>query len=226
MKTKFIFFIVLLISIKSNAQVIIIPDDYQFSQLMRPNLVTNTNYEDIAGSPYLDKNFTESILYFKNDSAFKLPLRYNIFDQRFEYQHKGQVYSIDNPADIKRLEMDNRIFIYYNSKHNYEYNGYYQLLAEGKAILLLKREVVYREAEKSNGIVEPKPDRFLHNPDKYYVVVASHEPKLLKNRKSIAQIFEDNVKKMETFAKKEKISFKKQADLIGLVNYYNRLQTN
>ncbi len=227
MKTIFTFLIFTLLTLNSRAQVIRILDELHFHQVMLADKTINTNsYEHIKGSPYLDANFKESTVYFKNDSAYKIALRYNIFDQRMEYNFKNQVFSINNPQDIKKIEIANRTFIYYYSKNNYQFNGYYQLLTQGKASLLLKREVVFREEEKSDGIVEAKPDRFLKNPDKYYIVISSDEPKLLKNKKSLKIIFTDKLKEMETFAKKEKISFKKQADLIRLVDYYNSLQTN
>ena len=227
MKTKFIFLIFTLLTVHSQAQVIRILDELHFHQVMLADKTINTNsYEHIKGSPYLDADFKESTVYFKNDSAYKIALRYNIFDQRMEYNFKNQVYSINNPLDIQKIEIGNRIFIYYYSRNNYEFNGYYQLFTQGKASLLLKREIVYREEEKSDGIVEAKPERFLKNPDKYYIVISSREPELLKNKKSLKIIFSDNAKEMEAFAKKEKISFKKTADLIRLVDYYNSLQTN
>ena len=223
MKTNVFLIVLLTINLIAKAQVIEILDELHFHKMINPDNTVSNTYDNIAGSPYLTENFVESTVYFRNDSAYKIALRYNIFDNRMEYEYKGLVYSVSNPRDIYKIIMDDKVFIYYFSKVNLGFEGWYQLLADGKAILLLKQDIAFREKEKPDGITTPKPDRFVRNPDKYYVVIGSEPPKQLKNKKSIPLIFKDKAKEMSTFAKKEKISFRKKEDLVRLVKHYNSL---
>lgn len=198
-------------------------DEIHFHQLMLGEKAVFNDYSNIQGSPYLDQKFVESKVLFKNDSIYRIALRYNIFDQRMEYKYDHKVYNITNPQDLKKIELGDKTFIYFYSKKESKYEAYYQVLIEGKASLLLKRDITFRKEEKSNGIVEGKPNRFLKSPDKYFVYISGGDLQLIKNKKSIPIIFQSKHKEMNAFVKKERISFKKQNDLIQLVAYYNKL---
>jgi len=207
-----------------SAQVIEILDDMHFYQVMNSDKVIVSEYDKIEGTPYFNKDYIDCIVYFRNDSVYKIALRYNIFDNRMEYKYKDLVYSIANPRDIYKIEMGDKTFIYYYSKENLNFEGYYQLLVNGKALLLVKMKVSYREKEKPKGIEESKPERFVRGQNKYYVVISGQEPKWLKNKKSIPEIFGEQSDKMLAYVKKQKISFKNEKDLIRLVEYYNSIQ--
>ncbi len=223
---KWVIFLFLFLSIQTKAQIIKILDELHFHTVMIGDKIQTTGYEKLDGSPYLTKDFVESVVYFRNDSAYRIHLRYNLFDQRMEYEYKNTIYSISNPEDIYKIVMGDKTFVYLYSRSNHDFDGYYQLLVDGQAVLLKRMEVEHREAEKPQGIYDPKPDRFIRKADRYYVLISGSEPKLIKNKKSLPEIFEAKTKELENFIKKEKISIKKEAGIIRLIEYYNSLNQN
>ena len=188
------------------------------------NSKTISDYSEIKGSPYLTDDFVMSKVFFKNDSIMKIALRYNIYDKSMELKLNNSAYSISNPHVIKKIEMNDNIFIYYYNKNDINYNSYYELLVSGKNYLIAKKDIVFRDANPPKyGILEPEPKKFINRKDIYYVVKDSSLPIIIKNNKSMKEIFSDKKEQIEKFIKKEKISYKKRNDLIQLVKYYNSL---
>jgi hypothetical protein len=185
--------------------------------------VINTDYSAMDGTPYFTKDFIESKVFFTEDSVYKIPLRYNIFEQTMEYKSGNTVYAISNPEIFKKIEMGAQTFVYYYNRENPKKSSYYELLVDGKSLLLLKRETHYREAVPAKAMEDAKPPRFFSRPDEYYIVDANKLPVQIKNKKSFAQIYTDKKSEISKFIKKEKISAKKEKDLIQLVKYYNTL---
>ncbi|MEN8121726.1 MAG: hypothetical protein ABFS35_15350 [Bacteroidota bacterium] len=223
-KNIFYTIFLMIISLQIFAQVNNTYLDY-FREKLRINSkpVKIVDYKDIKGSPYLTDDFVDSKIYFRKDSVFKIPLRYNVFDQSMEYMQNNMVYAISNPEIIEKIEMDNWAFIYYRNNENIKYNSYYELLVSGKSYLLAKKDIGYREAEPPKPIVESEPAKFFKRKDTYYVVIDGALPALVKNKKVLLEIFKDKEDEIEKFIKKEKISYKKRKDIIRLVEYYNGL---
>lgn len=185
--------------------------------------VINTDYSEMNGTPYYTKDFVESKVFFTEDSVYKIPLRYNIFEQTMEYMSGSTVYAISNPEIFKEIEMGNQTFVYYYNRENPKKSSYYELLVDGESLLLLRRETYYREAVPTKAMEDAKPPRFFSRPDEYYVVDINKSLIQIKNKKSFAKIYTDKKSEISKFIKKEKISPKKQKDLIQLVKYYNTL---
>ena len=220
---RFILNLVLLVSftLELSSQVIKLLDDVHFHKVMISDKVITAKYVDISGSPYWNDNFIKSKLYFRNDSVYSINLRYNIYDHQMEYKYKGVIYAISNPESIYKIEMGKSTFIYFMNRTNYKLDDYYELLVDGKAILLNKHEVVFRDAEKPKGIYEPKAANFQRKPDRFYILLNGNELKELKNKKSIFLIFGKESNMMQNYAKTEKISLRKKDDLIRFINYFN-----
>ncbi len=198
-------------------------DNIYFQKSINSSPVNTIEYKDIKGSPYLTDDFVNSKIYFRKDSVFKIALRYNVFDQSMEYQQNNIVYSISNPDKIDKIEMNKWTFIFYSDFKKIKNNSFYQLLLPGKANLLLKKTISYREAEPPKAIVESEPAKFIKKKDTYYVAIGSASPVVIRNKKSLIEIFVDKEDEISKYIKKEKISYKKSTDLIKLVEYYNGL---
>ena len=197
-------------------------NEVYFQNSINSKHVVNTDYSDMDGTPYFTKDFIESLVYFTKDSIYKIPLRYNIFEQTMEYMNGNTVYAISNPEVFKKVEMGNQTFVYFYDRENPKKNSYYELLVDGKSKLLIRREISYREAVPPKAMQDAKPPRFFSRPDEYYIV-DSDMPVQIKNKKSFAKIYTDKKAEIAKFIKKERISPKKEKALIKLVNYYNSL---
>jgi hypothetical protein len=198
-------------------------DNYSFYKLTQANELDVINYSEIKGSPYLTDNFVESKIYFSADTAFSLNLRYNIYEDRFEYKKNDKVFAIGNPKVIYKIEMLNNIFIYYVDKNNKIKNCYFRLLIEGNCSLVEKMEIRFEEKSEEKPYSGAKPAEFIRLNNKYYLILRYKSPELIKNVKIIPEILSDKENDISNFIKKEKISAKDENDLIKLVNYYNIL---
>jgi hypothetical protein len=176
-------------------------------------------YSNIKGSPYYNEEFMEAEIYLKDQTAYKLPVRYNIFSNSMEYNINDIIYEIGNPTAIDHLILDNKVFFYLNTPGH---KGYYECLVKGKVFLMQQRIVKFIEAEPPKPYSEPKPAEFETSNDRFFIFRDLNLIEI-KSKKSILEIFNDQRTEIETFIKKEKINNFKKENLIKLVEYYNSL---
>lgn len=96
--------------------------------------------KEIAGSPYLDKQFQPSYLIKIDGSEIRdMLLRYNIYNDQMEFKKDGKVLSIALPNEVIRINMGGKVFIYksYMTAKNVS-AGYFQVMYEGDYQLLKK----------------------------------------------------------------------------------------
>lgn len=196
-------------------------EDYYF--IKNINSGRATEYKDIVGSPYLNRDFTEGIFYFKDSTAYKIPIRYNIYSDEMEYQIKGINYAINDPKSLNRILLGASYFIFLDSNTE---RGYYEVLETGKYTLLQKRKVNFRPEEGPKPIEGTiKPASFVKHPDIFFILNKDSQLKKISNLKSLINYMDDHKLKIESFVKKEKIKKAKKENLIKIVKYYNMLNT-
>ena len=175
---------------------------------------------NIKGSPYFTDEFTDAEVYLKDKRAFKLPLRYNIYNNSMEYQIKDDVLEIGNPESIDKIIQGTRVFVYLPF---IEKGGYFELLSSGRCFLALKRSVKFKPAEPLMPYQDPKPDRFEAGNDQLYLITNDNQINEIKNLKTLLNVLNDKKSLLESFMKKEKIKNPKQENVVKLINYYNSL---
>jgi hypothetical protein len=181
----------------------------------------------IEGTPYLSESYvTAEILYAKGNLS-KLPVRYNAFQDLIEYKQNGNSFVIDPTSQIKKINLGEQTFIVdkfeYKGKTKY---GFLTLLDSGKVMLLSKKMITYSESKVSrglDGVDVTSPAKFSMAPDTYYYKIANGELQKVESIKEMIATFADKQEELTKYAKKEKISPKKEKDLIQLVHYYNSL---
>lgn len=181
----------------------------------------------IEGTPYLSESYvTAEILYAKGNLA-KLPARYNAFQDLIEYKQNGNSFVIDPTTQIKKVNFGEQTFVVdkfeYKGKTKY---GFLTLLDSGKVMLLAKKMIAYSDSKVSrglDGIDVTSPAKFSALPDTYYYKIGDGELQKVENIKDMIASFPDKQEELTKFAKKEKISAKKEKDLKQLVQYYNSL---
>jgi hypothetical protein len=181
----------------------------------------------IEGTPYLSESYvTAEILYAKGNLS-KLPVRYNAFQDLIEYKQNGNSFVIDPTSQIKKINLGEQTFIVdkfeYKGKTKY---GFLTLLDSGKVMLLSKKMITYSETKVSrglDGVDVTSPAKFSMAPDTYYYKIANGELQKVESIKEMIATFADKQEELTKYAKKEKISPKKEKDLIQLVHYYNSL---
>jgi hypothetical protein len=179
---------------------------------------------NIEGSPYLNKEWQESVIITTNDKKLEVKARYRYYDSVVEIKNKDDedIYDL-GMRYTKSIDIGNQNFIVlnYTSKEGTLKNGFFELLADGPLHLLVQYDKVITEAI-NNGYqnipakIKVRQSFFVYNQDKKEMTALKRF-----NKKSILPLFGNYSKKVADYAKKNKLSFKKPAGLAEIFKYYN-----
>ena len=182
--------------------------------------------EPIKGSQYLNDQYVEGTLYYA-DKSMTVPLRYNAFQDVMEYQQNGKALVLDAKS-IRHVKLGDNTFITapYDSKGKQKF-GFFALLDSGEMMLLAKKEIIYTPPMKGRALDgSDLPAQYKPVPDTYYYKLGEGVPKEVDNLKALLADLPVNQSAIAEFAKKEKISTKKEKDLVALAKKYNQLAVN
>jgi hypothetical protein len=178
--------------------------------------------DPVTGSPYMDEKYKDGVIYFgdKNQTA---PIRYNAYQDLIEYEQNGKALVLDpNPA-IKKVVFGSETLVPLSPESSNKL-GYYVMLDSGKVSLYAKKKIVFLPFKKQGKLDgSDQPAEFKKSPDMFYFQVGNGALKEVDNMKSFIASFPDKQDELSQYAKKEKISTKKEKDLIQFVKYYNSL---
>lgn len=178
----------------------------------------NLSEKDIAGSPYLDKQFHESTIIKTNGVKIKdMPLRFNIYNNNMEFKKDGQVFAIAFPSEIQRINMSGKIFIYarYMTPKNVSF-GFFQVLYEGDYQLLKKDHANLKTPDKTN------PDdslRFVKDDPSYYLRYKDGMAHLINSQKALIKRLQPVSQEIIDYIKSNKINTKNEKQLIDLMQF-------
>ena len=181
--------------------------------------------KETIGSPYLNEKFVPGNVYTFNAKFVNLPMRYNIFDDYLEFEQNNQTYILDPEPRIKKVTFDNKTFVVlkYNNRDKSKL-GYLQLLDSGRVMLFAKKNVLYRESQAPKALeASSTPAKYTNVADVYFYKIGNSDMVKIESIKQMTESFQDQKDALAQFIKKEKISAKKEEDLIKLIKYYNSL---
>jgi hypothetical protein len=186
--------------------------------------VSRAQDASIKGTPYMNDTYEEGVVFLEKNK-FKVPARYNAFKDLMEYQQSGRAMVLDPSPTVKKVRLQNTTFvvekIVLEGKPKF---GYLMLLDSGKAMLYSRKVVNYLPAKKGGNLDgTDQVAEFKRVPDIFYVKVGTNELQEVKNLKSFIAVFPDKQEELTRFAKKEKISPRKEDEVVKLVKYYNSL---
>jgi hypothetical protein len=180
--------------------------------------------KDTEGTPYLTETFAMGEVYL-DKGKHTVPVRYNIYDDWIEYQQNDQTYVLDPNGHIKSVRFDDQVLVVekYNFKGKTKH-GYFVLLDSGKVMLFSKKVVTYRESQEAKALESGStPAKYIRASDLYFYKVGNGELKKVDSLKNMIASLPDKQDELNQFAKKEKISARKEEELIKFVKYYNSL---
>jgi hypothetical protein len=178
----------------------------------------------VHGTPYMDDAFVQGEIYYGN-TIHKVPVRYNIFQDLMEYKENGQTLLLDANTSIKKVHFGTNMFVVekFEFKRKTKY-GFLALLDSGKVMLFSKKVVNYLGAQKGRALDGgDEPARYTRSADVFYYKVGDGDVLEVGNVKSMIASFPGKQEELTLFAKKEKISARREEELIQLVQYYNSL---
>ncbi|MCD6598004.1 MAG: hypothetical protein J7L04_09970 [Bacteroidales bacterium] len=191
-----------------------------FNRDMNDNKVQN-NYINIEGSPYLFDDFRKGEVLLKDGKLFKGEFRYDKYVDQVEFKVKQGNFWIANPSYIDYVKIDTTLMLFIQKDIEQPDKGsYYIILVSGKIQLILKKGSILQSAEDPKPYIDAKPAKFLDRKDLYYLLNESNTPIRITSKKVLINELSDKSSEISKFIKSNKISYKKEEDLIYLINYY------
>ena len=181
---------------------------------------------EIEGSPFLNDEFIIGNVYTTTKQKYaNIPLRYNIYNDQLEFKTPDeQIQAMATPETIEKAEIGSDILVYLpyiNFKKVRK--GFFTVLEEGKATLLIRKEIMFKKAEEAGAYKEAEPAKFVSKADTYFIRTGESPAKLVGKKKEILELFPDHAREIAAFIKKNKIKTNKPESLKQLVQYYNSL---
>jgi hypothetical protein len=182
----------------------------------------------IEGSPYLDDKYVEGEILFGESNKLahtKVPVRYNVYQDLMEYQQNGKALALDPSKKIKKVHLGELTFIVekYELDGKTKY-GFLSVLDSGKVTLLSKKMMKFQQPLKGRALDGGDlPAKYSKLSDAYFYKIGEGELKQVGNLKELISTFPDKQEELKQYAKQEKISPKKEEELLKLIRYYNSL---
>jgi len=191
---------------------------------MAPDYAQVSATRKIDGTPYLDEKFVEGKITLA-DKIWKVPVRYNIFQDLMEYKQNGQSLVLDPSPVIHKIHFGDNTFVVQKFEFKGKTkNGFLALLDSGKVMLFSKKGVIFLDARKGGALDgTDTPARYTRTPDVFYYKIGDGELHEIESIKSMIASFPERQEELTLYAKKEKVSHKKEKALVQFVQYYNSL---
>lgn len=184
---------------------------------------TELNYNDIKGSPYLEKEVLSGyVMLIDNKKTEEIPLQYDIYRNEFFYTNKAGKELIIDLKLVREIYMmsgeENYLFKRVNPKKPHKF---YEVIYETDGLDIYNEMGVNFFEGKEQGITKIDP-RFSRD-DTYYALKKGEDPKKIKlKKKDLFKLFsKEEQKQMDKIVKDQKIKLKKSKDFKQLFKSLN-----
>ncbi|MFY9151467.1 MAG: hypothetical protein WAO52_05600 [Prolixibacteraceae bacterium] len=177
---------------------------------------------EIAGSPYLNKEFISgNILKINNSEIKDIPLRYNIYTNNFEFLKDSVVLNIVAPSEIAKITLNNQSFAYsrYITPKNIRYS-YFQVISGGNYQLLKMYRVVFENAD--GKIFGSDSSRFVQAAPLYYLRYNNGLAHLIDSKKKLIKILQPIPEEIINFIQQQRTIIRDENKLIELLDLTNK----
>ena len=174
------------------------------------------------GSPFLNEEFTEGEVITERGTFNPLRMRYNVYTDAIQFDLGNQMLYLDPQPLIKQVKLNGMTF----KVKEYPFQsavrrGFLEELAVGRYSLYAKKNISLRKAEPPKALQsEGTPPKLIMLSDTYFLEMPDDELVKVKDLKDVLSQL-DGAEEIKDFIKKEKLSNKKQEDLVRLVNFIN-----
>ncbi len=223
-RTYILAFIMLLSNLNSYSQV----NARINSMTTKSSLYVDNPYEEVEGNPYVEEEFMEGVVVFKDSSKIsKVFLRLNHNTDQIEFKEGDEILGFTKPEDLALASFGNRSFIY-NRYHIGKkiQSGYFEVLASGYCKLLFRREsIIKREQVPPSEMSGGNYRDYFRTTEEYYLLLGA-EPakKVIKSQKSVLKALAEEESSLKKYIADEGLKVKNDEDLVKLINYYNDLK--
>ena len=181
---------------------------------------------EYTGSPYLDKEFSDGSFVTVDNILYKnIPLRYNIYNEIFEFEKDNAPFDLDPKRYGRRVTCNDMVFIY----TDYTYNknpkkGYLEILEKGNYSLFKRYKVRYDRPEPAGAYSDTKPGNFAKLQDEYFFQAGEEgEIRFIPKEGEFLDYCGEHAVDVKAYMKKNKLKIRKEDQLIKIMNYLNTL---
>lgn len=186
--------------------------------------VKNSAFDNVVGSPYLIKDWTNgSVKFFSADPIQNVSLKLDLMENLLVVKGKNDQ---ENLFDTKVSEFTlndsgkERLFrAGFTSSKNIAINAYFEVLYDGKTKFLFRE---LKSIIESTGYNTSTITKNISSAMEYYISKADNVVNVVKvNEKSILAIL--NKPELAIYVKDNKLNLKSTADIVKLLQYYDTL---
>ena len=179
--------------------------------------------ELIDGTRNLYDDFRIGEIYYKvNGAKLQVPLRFNIYNDEFEYIKNDTVYSLGNFDLLDKIVFENKIFIYIVPDPDESVSGFVIKRNTDLPAIITKMDMRLYAKEKS--VFGYKPKRFEREEDRHYIMNADGKIERIKSVKELIKYLSSHQEELSKFAKEEKISANDPKKLAKLLDFFQDLE--
>jgi hypothetical protein len=182
---------------------------------------------EIKGSPWENAEFVPGEIYSSGNQHYTgIPLRYNIYSNQIEFRKPGgEIFEISPPEIIDSVFIGESGYIFYTyvtgSKTQ---KSFFKVLTKGSPMLLLRMNIILKEAELPGAYKEAVPASFERMQDDFYLAEYPGEAIKFSGKKDLLELLKSHTEEMDQFIKQNKPKFSRQNDLIKLMKFYYSLK--
>ena len=189
--------------------------------------VNSSTGNKVSGSEYLQEDFTEGFVMTPEKEVYRLRARYDAYNDEIQFINQKKELKALLPQRIKAVALGKQIFVpaLTKSKKGEMNWAYFELLSEGK-MLLLKRHEAVAQTVQSHPVLGTVNNEYkvVIREKLYYGKAKQMVQPIKKGRKAILKLLSDEKEAISQFVKHKKLSYKKEADLVKIFSYYNQLK--
>lgn len=237
MKKVFLFLSILFLSyvgFSQDMKVIKIPQGARVESTTVIDGVTTHSYSirskiPVNGIPFLDRQFSFGILELHNgQKSDEVLLRYNIAKDIFEILQNNDTLTLNRPDEVKYILLKDKVFVYdpvLRKNTERKQNGFFELRINGELSLYIKRNKDLSYDSFASNYQGGSGTKEYYYIDKVTFIGKTSDGKvfLLNSLKNFIINCKKHNAEIKAYVKDQKIKFKKEDDLVKLVDYYNKL---
>lgn len=194
--------------------------DHAVFNVKSENSGRSLKYDEIIGSPYLDKNFRDASV---AKDYEKTSIRYNSYLDEIEFQKDSKPLVLPKEEKFSKIELTlpKETLVLLETDDNLK--GYFFELVNGKISLYKKIKTKFIDAlPAANSYASDRAASFKLLDPVYYIKTERSYIKKPKNQKEIIESFPDKKEALISFFKENKIKFDKEEDLKKTVIFLNQ----
>ncbi len=190
--------------------------------------IDEKRYDDYRGSPYFFPEFVDGTIVDNADNAYpNVKLNLNGYTAELEVIDAGFYVALQEAfyKSFTATDKDGQEYLFKGNLHPDFKDKFFQVLYESEGVLLIKDFKVIPNEKVINNVGETLRVKIFGEINEYMLLTGLGKQdvtKLKVSKKKLPEIL-GKKKELSTFIKSNKLSFKKDDDLVTLIKHYETL---